>query len=444
MFTSGIKGPSTMRFALGFVLFAALTGSCSEKNALLDQAKTIEDLGAVTGPDPSQILPHRMDGQPLNFGGKNSLTAGEHHSCVVSDGAVYCWGYGLAGQLGLGDMQNRAKPVMIEALGQDNQKVFTGDLHSCAIKQSGAVYCWGYNQTGAVGNGRSGREFTFSGQAKLYNVTSPTRVLGLDGLKIVQIAATKITSCALDDQGDVHCWGTGANYELGDGEKDNAATRVAHHIGAAQKVSVLEEPAKEIHAGDRAFCAVTISHEIKCWGTLSLPTERAYPLVDLSAAHIPLSLAMADQHSCFVTATQQLYCRGDNWYQQTGLATVANVWTRVNGESFTKIATARKTTCGITPNRSVRCWGVCLHGLCGPQFTAKLISPTQAQNVFAYTTQRSIEIEGLTGAVEIAVGARHACALLENGQIKCWGNGFLGELGDGEGQSSAEPVDVAF
>lgn len=433
-----------MRFALGFVLFAALTGSCSEKTGLLDQAKTIEDLGAVTGSDPSQILPDRMNAQAFNFGGKNSLTAGEHHSCVLSNGAVYCWGYGLAGQLGLGDMQNRAKPVMIEALGHDNQNVFTGDLHSCAIKQSGAVYCWGYNQTGAVGNGRSGREFTFSGQAKLYNVTSPTRVLGLDGLKIVQIAATKITSCALDDQGDVYCWGTGANYELGDGEKDNAATRVAHHIGAAQKVSVLEEPAKEIHAGDRAFCAVTISHEIKCWGTLSLPTERAYPVVDLSAEQIPLSLAMADQHSCFVTAAQQLYCRGDNWYQQTGLAAVANVWTRVNGESFTKIATARKTTCGITPNRRVRCWGVCLHGLCGPQFTAKLISPTQAQNVFAYTTQRSVEIEGLTGAVEIAVGARHACALLENGQIKCWGNGFLGELGDGEGQSSAEPVDVAF
>jgi alpha-tubulin suppressor-like RCC1 family protein len=333
---------------------------------------------------------------------------------------------------------------MIEALGHDNQNVFTGDLHSCAIKQSGAVYCWGYNQTGAVGNGRSGREFTFSGQAKLYNVTSPTRVLGLDGLKIVQIAATKITSCALDDQGDVYCWGTGANFELGDGEKDNAATRVAHHIGAAQKVSVLDEAAKEIHAGDRAFCAVTISHKIKCWGTLSLPTEKAYALVDLSATQLPLSLAMADQHSCFVNDRQQLYCRGDNWYQQTGLGAVANVWTPVSGGAFTKIATARKTTCGITPNRTVRCWGSCLHGLCGPNFTAKLISPTQAQNVFAYTTQRSIEIEGLTGAMEIAVGARHACALLESGQIKCWGNGFLGELGDGEGQSSAGPVEVAF
>lgn len=433
-----------MRFALGFVLLAATTGSCSEKTGLLDQTRSVQDLGAIPVPDSSVETPDRMGGQTLSFGGRSSLSAGEHHNCVVWDGAVYCWGYGLAGQLGQGDMQNYARPAMVSALGRDNQSVFASDLHSCAIKQSGAVYCWGYNQTGAVGNGRSGREYTFSGQAKLYNVTTPSKVLGLDGVKIVQIAATKGTTCALADSGDVYCWGSGANYELGDGEKDNMQTRIAHHIGSAMKVTVLQEAAKEIQAGDRAFCAVTVSNRTTCWGTLSLPAERAYPVVDLSSSQAPDSLAMADQHSCFIAEGNQLYCIGDNWYQQTGLSAVANVWTRVNGESFTQISTTRKTTCGITPSKTVRCWGVCLHGLCGPQFTAKLISPTQAQNVFAYSTQRSIEIEGISGAMEISVGARHACALLDNGQIKCWGNGFLGELGDGESQNSAEPVDVSF
>ena len=418
-----------MRFAFSFVLLTAMTGSCSENTGLLDQAQTKHDLGVM--PAPSLDLPARIDGLPLSYGGRSSLAAGEHHSCVVWDGAVYCWGYGLAGQLGLGDTQNSAKPSMIAALGRDNQTVFAGDLHSCAIKQSGAVYCWGYNQTGAIGNGHSGRELTFSGQAKLFNVTTPTQVFGFNrDPRIVQIAATKVTSCALSDIGSVYCWGNGANYELGDGEKDNAETHTAHHIGSAKKVTVLQEPAQVIQAGDRAFCAVTISHRITCWGTLSLPTEKAYPVVDLSSPLVPTSLAMADQHSCFIAEGQQLYCIGDNWYQQTGLSAVANDWTRVNGESFQKIATARKTTCGITPAKTVRCWGVCLHGLCGPNFTAKLISPTRGQNVFAYTTQRSIEIAGISGAMEISVGARHACALLDSGAIKCWGNGFLGELGD--------------
>jgi alpha-tubulin suppressor-like RCC1 family protein len=187
-----------------------------------------------------------------------------------------------------------------------------------------------------------------------------------------------------------------------------------------------------------------VNNNISCWGNLTLPTEQAYPVVDLSSGRIPKSLAMADQHSCFVTEDSQLYCLGDNWYQQSGLSSVTNVWTRVSGEAFTKIATARKTTCGITPTKTVRCWGVCLHGLCGTNFAAKLITPTQPQNVFAYSTQKSIEIEGVSGAVEIAVGARHACALLDSGKISCWGSGFLGELGNGESQDSAEPMDVAL
>lgn len=400
--------------------------------------------------DSSPVLESPVDMPPradehanqISSGGRSSLTAGEHHTCLVWDGSVYCWGYGLAGQLGQGDLQNRAEPAMVPSLGRDNQSVFAGDLHTCAIKLSGAVYCWGYNQTGAVGNGRSGRELSFSGQARLHNVTHPTKVQGLDGIKILQIAATKTTTCALSDSGEVYCWGSGASYELGDGEKDNSQTRYVHHIGTAKKVAVLRDKAKEIQAGDRAFCAVTVNNRISCWGNLALPTEKAYPVVDLSSEKTPVSLAMADLHSCFVTDANQLYCIGDNWYQQSGLSSVANVWTRVDGESFTKISTARKTTCGITPARVVRCWGVCLHGLCGQQFIAKLISPTQAQNVYAYTTQRSIEIEGISGAVDIVVGARHACALLDSGKIKCWGNGFLGELGHGESQSSAEPLDV--
>jgi alpha-tubulin suppressor-like RCC1 family protein len=432
-----------MRFALKVLMFSSVLGSCSEQNSPLPLAAAAPQKVVDPVPEPPLESPLRIE-PGAGMSGRHSLSAGEHHNCVIAEGAVYCWGYGLSGQLGQGDTLNSAKPLLVSALGRDNQAVFAGDLHSCAIKRSGAVYCWGYNQTGAVGNGRSGRDYSFSGQAKLHNVTTPSLVQGLEAVSIQQIAATKLTSCGLAETGDVYCWGSGAYYELGDATKDDSATRYAHHSGVARRVTVLDEAAQSIHAGDRAFCAVTVSNRIKCWGTLALPQETSYPVVDLSPSKAPTSLAMADQHSCFIAAGHELHCIGDNWYQQTGLSQVTNVWTRVSGESFTKIATARKTTCGITPSRSVRCWGVCLHGLCGPHFTAKLISPTQAQNVFAYTSQRSIEIEGLAGAVDLVVGARHACALLDNGQIKCWGNGFLGELGNEESQSSAEPVEVTF
>jgi alpha-tubulin suppressor-like RCC1 family protein len=42
---------------------------------------------------------------------------------------------------------------------------------------------------------------------------------------------------------------------------------------------------------------------------------------------------------------------------------------------------------------------------------------------------------------EVAVGARHSCAVLQDGSVACWGDGALGQLGDGNaGQNYHRPV----
>ena len=43
----------------------------------------------------------------------------------------------------------------------------------------------------------------------------------------------------------------------------------------------------------------------------------------------------------------------------------------------------------------------------------------------------------------MSCGALHTCALLDDGSTKCWGNNFVGELGDTTTQSSKTPVAVA-
>jgi hypothetical protein len=53
-------------------------------------------------------------------------------------------------------------------------------------------------------------------------------------------------------------------------------------------------------------------------------------------------------------------------------------------------------------------------------------------------------IPGVSNALDIAVGARHACAMLSTGAIKCWGQGFLGQLGQGTSEQTANPVTVNF
>jgi hypothetical protein len=51
-------------------------------------------------------------------------------------------------------------------------------------------------------------------------------------------------------------------------------------------------------------------------------------------------------------------------------------------------------------------------------------------------------VPGITNAVHIASGAQHACALLETGTVRCWGQNSNGELGDGTTNASMTPVDV--
>ncbi|MCY1005959.1 hypothetical protein OV079_10345 [Nannocystis pusilla] len=90
-----------------------------------------------------------------------SVAANERHACaVLAGGAVKCWGANDRGQLGLGDTQARgdmpgemgdALPAV--DLGDPAVSVSVGAEHACAVLQSGAVKCWGRNQSGQLGLG---------------------------------------------------------------------------------------------------------------------------------------------------------------------------------------------------------------------------------------------------------------------------------------------------
>jgi alpha-tubulin suppressor-like RCC1 family protein len=53
-----------------------------------------------------------------------------------------------------------------------------------------------------------------------------------------------------------------------------------------------------------------------------------------------------------------------------------------------------------------------------------------------------VRVSGITTATQVSVGKRHACALLSDGRVKCWGDNRYGQLGDGGGDVNPTPVDV--
>lgn len=95
-----------------------------------------------------------------------AVSAGGLHTCALSDaGAVWCFGDDLDGQLG--DGPANATDAAVRAIDGGATAVGAGSLHSCAVLSTGGIRCWGENNNGRLGIGTIGT-----------NVDTPTDVIG--------------------------------------------------------------------------------------------------------------------------------------------------------------------------------------------------------------------------------------------------------------------------
>jgi alpha-tubulin suppressor-like RCC1 family protein len=82
------------------------------------------------------------------------------------------------------------------------------------------------------------------------------------------------------------------------------------------------------------------------------------------------------------------------------------------------------TACAVQSNGAVFCWGYGGNGNLGNGGGGSSSTPVQV--LTAASTP-------LTNAVSVAVGGGHACAVISDGTMRCWGRGAEGQLGDGAG-----------
>ncbi len=159
----------------------------------------------------------------LNGKTVTDIATGAGHACVIADGAVYCWGLNgpsnpdvPGGQLGNGTVIDSNVPVAVSngpgtALnGKVMVAVAAGGQSSCALDNAGQVYCWGYNNAGQLGNGNTGATTSTS---------VPNAVLpgAMAGVPAVAIAGGGQLFCAIGSNGRAYCWGNGGNGSMGNG-----------------------------------------------------------------------------------------------------------------------------------------------------------------------------------------------------------------------------------
>jgi alpha-tubulin suppressor-like RCC1 family protein len=195
-----------------------------------------------------------------------AIAAGYDHSCAVkASGSVWCWGGGALGQLGdglSGAGHHRTKAVRVRRgsgyLTKANG-VAAGGYHTCVRRTDGTAWCWGYGQAGQLGDGEAG----------LHIGTKATRVLRGSGhlTGVTAIGSGSYHTCARRSDASAWCWGNADHGQLGDGTTgdptDHArlkAVRVRRSTGTFTGVRTLE-------GGVDHTCAVRTDRTLWCWGS---------------------------------------------------------------------------------------------------------------------------------------------------------------------------------
>jgi cysteine-rich repeat protein len=338
--------------------------------------------------------------------GAIAIAAGGHHTCAVTlDGEVRCWGANALGQLGkpgiaqdIGDNEQPSTldPVVLSgtALG-----ITAGFVHTCALIEGGDVQCWGLGSSGQLGYGNTNTIGNDEDPAEAGTVAFP-------GIAIQVVAGTEHT-CVLLQGGAVRCWGSGSVGKLGLGNTNFIGdNELPSSVGAVN----LGGPATQIAVGAVHTCALMDDGDVFCWGSNTAG----------QLGHGNTNII------------------GDN-------ETPLSAGPVAIGAPATQIAAGWEHTCVVTEQNHVKCWGSGANGRLGYGNTNTIGDNELPSSV------GTVNLDGDL-AVELAIGQTHSCALLDDGGVRCWGAGDLGQLGlqstvtigDNEQPSLVAPIDIGY
>jgi alpha-tubulin suppressor-like RCC1 family protein len=257
-----------------------------------------------------------------------------------------------------------------------------------------------------------------------------------------QVAAGVYHTCAITRRANVRCWGSNANGQLG---AAFALPLVGDVMGLPPaNVPDLEidfgDDVEQIAAGAAHTCALLSTGKVRCWGG-ALPTllgtadialnDQGFvdPLltgeVQLQAPAVQISTA--SYHTCALLNTGKVSCWGSNDRGQCGVGSTTDVVALPDqrlpivdlGKDLAReVRAGARHTCALLEDGSVTCWGSGAYGQLGYGNSGDQWAPPEA-------------VPLSDGAVAIATGSRHTCALLVDGTLRCWGDNEQGQLGYG-------------
>jgi hypothetical protein len=387
--------------------------------ALADAGGTVDASagGALDGPA-------RSDGSVVREGGVRpeagsgpyravAVVTGLQHTCaLLDDGNVKCWGLNLVGQLGYGDTYRRggdamdmgdALPLVDLGTGRFATAIAAGGDATCALLDDGTVKCWG----GADLNGQPG-DGTQNRGDQPGEMGDALPALELGPRRATEVAVGDAIACALLDDGTVSCWGKGAS-----------AAGTPAPVSLVSSLNPTTAPVRTLSGVDKDMLALFAD------GSITRLFEQAFvpflaPNVQATAVHGSYSdqcaLVNGGVISCknHSTVFYDMSIDGTESFFHEGTFQVApDPLPRLIG--FGMLGYNGGGLCAIREDGTVECQPVFYTngGACRPDWCVPSTN-IDDNSIYIQLGQKAVDLT--------SGGGGHMCALLANGEVRCWGS----------------------
>ena len=151
------------------------------------------------------------------------------------------------------------------------------------------------------------------------------------------------------------------------------------------------------------------------------------------------TIAAGTYNSCAILENQSMVCWGDNEYGQLGDGTTdgSAVPIYVNvaaNETPVEVTVGQVTACALMESGNIYCWGSGYYG--------KMGNGEPWSDDYVNTEMRQVLLPEGQGGQTVSISGGHICTILDNGDVYCWGRGNQGQLGYGGTSNRNIPAKV--
>lgn len=337
------------------------------------------------------------------------VAPGLNRTCALLDsGKVYCWGANGSGVLGQGLDANelRLSVYPLEVTLPEPIRQISGPTNFvCALGVSGTTYCWGENSGFHLGRS--------NGSALL---PAPVET----NEKFIRIEAFNSGACGWTQLGAAHCWGNTGDYVApGNGLVALKVNPNGEDISLARWF-----------AGDYGITSDSGGHVY--WSDYVTPKPQTF-----QAPERVLALTTDESRSCAITEARFL-CVGQ-FFEIPLLNQAVEAWSTGYFSGYYGVTGSGLSSSGLSVcvkyfDGTFHCFGNNYRGILGLG---------SSQSLFGYTPgsfEAAYQPDAYKDLVSIRFGFSHACGLTRTGLLKCWGDNQYGQLGtrDFEGWGSRQ------